>query len=103
MKTLETILRILVRIMNVPLFPLNYILMMIYTFILRFIFVPLEFFIVVPIYYLITGNWYYNCDINPPYDYWFPIVDNIGNYVDLFPRFIIPEELINFSKYYGRN
>lgn len=101
MKVLENIINILIRIANIPLSALNIILLVWYAIILLFIIIPAEFLIVMPIYYIITGKWYYNGDINPPYDYWFPIAGSMETYFDIFPSLIIPE--INLSKYYGRD
>jgi len=101
MKLLEKVINILIRIMNIPLLVLSIILLVWYAIILLFIIIPAEFLIVMPIYYIITGKWYYNGDINPPYDYWLPIAESMETYFDIFPFLIIPE--INLSKYYGRN
>lgn len=101
MKVLEKIINILIRIVNIPLLVLSIILLVLYATILLFIIIPAEFLIVMPIYYIFTGEWYYNGDINPPYDYWFPIVYSMETYFDYFPILIIPE--INLSKYYGRD
>lgn len=101
MKVLENAINTLIRIVNIPLLVLSIILLVLYGTILLFIIIPAEFLIVMPIYYIITGKWYYICDINPPYDYWFPIAANMETYFDYFPFLIIPE--INLSKYYGRD
>ena len=101
MKVLEKVINILIRIVNVPLLALYIILLVLYSIILLFIISPVEFLIVIPIYYIITGEWYYDIDINPPYDQWFPISGNMETYFEHFPRLIIPE--INLSKYYGRD
>lgn len=101
MKVLEKVINTLIRIVNVPLLALSIFLLTVYGTILLFIIIPAEFLIVMPIYYIITGKWYYNGDINPPYDYWFPIAVSMETYFDYFPFLIIPE--INLSKCYGRD
>lgn len=101
MKVLEKAINILIRIVNIPLLALKIILLVLYSIILLFIISPAEFLIVMPIYYIITGEWYYDIDINPPYDHWFPIAGNMETYFDHFPILMLPE--INLSKYYGRD
>lgn len=101
MKVLEKIINILIRIVNIPLLALSIILIVLYSIILLFIISPVEFLTVMPIYYIITGEWYYDIDINPPYDQWFPISGNMETYFNHSPFLIIPE--INLSKYYGRD
>lgn len=101
MKVLENVINILIRIVNIPLLALSIILLVLYSSILLFIVIPVEFLTVMPIYYIITGEWYYNGNINPPYDYWFPVAESMETYFDHFPILIIPE--INLSKYYGRD
>lgn len=101
MKVLEKAINTLIRIVNMPLLVLSIILLIVYATILLFVVIPVEFLIVMPIYYIITGEWYYNGDINPPYDYWFPVAESMETYFDHFPILILPE--INLSKYYGRD
>lgn len=101
MKVLEKAINILIRIVNIPLLALSIILLVWYSIILLFIAIPVEFLTVMPIYYIITGEWYYNGDINPPYDYWFPVAESMETYFDHFPILMLPE--INLIKYYGRD
>jgi len=100
MKKLENILKILVRIVNIPLAVLCFIVMLIIVFFLM-IFSVIEFFTVMPIYYVATGRWYYDSrNFRHPYDKWFPIANNMETYIDAIPGGTINEDRIDFSKYY---
>lgn len=103
MKVLESILKILVRIINIPLAVLGFIVMLILIFFLM-IFSVIEFFTVMLIYYVLTGKWYYDSrNFKYPYKKWFPIANNMETYIDAIPGITIDEDKIDFSKYYGRD
>lgn len=103
MKVLENILKILARIVNIPLAILYAIVMLMILFLLV-IFSIIEFFTVMPIYYVLTGKWYYDSwNFKYPYKNWFPISINMETYMDVIPCGIIDENKIDLSKYYGRN
>jgi len=103
MKALENILKILVRIVNVPLMAL-YIIVMLMIMFFMMIFSMIEFFTVMPIYYILTGHWYYNpMSFKYPYRNWFPIANNMETYIDVIPCWTIDEDKIDLSKYYGRD
>lgn len=103
MKVLENILKILARIINIPLAVLYFIAMLMILF-LMMIFSVIEFFTVMPIYYVLTGKWYYDSrNFKYPYRNWFPIAINMETYMDVIPCGTIDEDKIDLSKYYGRD
>lgn len=101
MKVLENILKILTRILNIPLAVLNFVFNHIVVFVWMIVSL-LEFFVVMPVYYIITGKWYYDARFNHPYRYWFPIAHNIENIINALPSIMIDENLIDFSKHYSK-
>lgn len=99
MKILENILKILARIINIPLAASYFIVMLMILFLLM-VFSVIEFFTVMPIYYVLTGHWYYDSkNFKYPYRNWFPIANNMGAYIDVIPCITIDEDKINLSKY----
>lgn len=100
MKVLESILKILVRIVNIPLAALYFIVMLMILFLLV-IFSVIEFFTAMPIYYVLTGKWYYDSwNFKYPYKNWFPMSINMETYMDIIPKITIDEDKIDLSKYY---
>lgn len=107
MKALEVILKVLIRIVNIPLFFITVVFSVLLVLILFFVVCPIEAFIVMPIYYLTTGKWYYGNNrgnnFKYPYRNWLPVLHNVGNYMILIPDIFIDEDIIDLNKHYGRD
>ena len=101
MKILEFVLKVLARIINIPLAILSFVIMIFIVFIWIIVSV-LEFIIVMPIYYIFTGRWYYNIILKWPYRCWFPISQNMENIIDALPSIMIDEDWFDFSKFYDK-
>ena len=93
MKILETILNILIRIINIPLGLITFVVYVLLYVVLLFVVFPFEFFLVAPIFYIVTGKWYFT----KPFSYkhkwanWFPIIENFDSIPDMLPVFKIKE------------
>lgn len=93
MKTLETILNILIRIINIPLVLITIVVYVLLYGLLLFVVFPFEFLLVAPIFYIVTGKGYFTKPFSYKHNWanWFPIIGNFESITDMFPVFRIKE------------